>query len=129
MGNLPKFLDKSNMTFLDKINYETNKNRMNYLNNCIKNGEIEFKSINGIEKLCIISVPIIDEDGNKIIRISIDYFYDWDIKDFCIFNIPKMFSEGDKEDILNMIRNYYSKYKFDEKYLYNSKILTEKDWS
>ena len=117
MSSLPKFLNKSDMTFLDKINYGTNINRMNYLNSCIKNGKIEFKSINGIGRLCNIFVPVIDKEGSKVITVSIDYFYDWDIKDFCIFNIPKMFSESDKEDILNMIRNYYSKYKFDEKYL------------
>ena len=117
MSNLPKFLDKSDMTFLDKINYETNKNRMDYLNSCIKNGEIEFRNINGIEKLCNISVPVIDKEGSRVIVVSIDYFYDWDINDFYIFNVPKMFNDDDKESILNMIRNHYSKYKFDKKYL------------
>ena len=62
------------------------------------------------ERLCIVSVPIIDgqediTDSHKIITIPIDYNYDGE--DVDIYNVPKMLDDDDINEILETIWQSY----------------------
>lgn len=84
---------------------------LEYINNYyIKDGSIEVVDIDKRERLCIVSIPIIDgqediADCHKIITIPIDYNYDG--KDCDIYHVPDMLEDGDISEILESIWESY----------------------
>ena len=87
------------------------KNELERINNFYtKNGEIEIIDIDKSERLCIISIPVIDaqEDEttpSKIITIPIDYNYDGEDIDIC--NVPDMLDDNDIQEIIETIWEAY----------------------
>ena len=87
------------------------KNDLEYINNFYeKDGKIEVVYIDKYERLCIISVPIIDTqeditDYHKTITIPIDYNYDGE--DVDIYNAPDMLEDEDINEILETIWQSY----------------------
>lgn len=87
------------------------KNDLEYINNYYsKDGKIEIVRIDKCERLCIISVPIIDAqeditDCHKTITIPIDYNYDGE--DCDIYNVPDMLEDDDISEILETIWQSY----------------------
>ena len=83
-----------------------------YINNFyVKDGEIEIKHIEKRERLCVISIPVIDEqeditDNRKIITIPIDYHYDGE--DVNIYNVPDMLDDDDIISIMDEIWEAYN---------------------
>lgn len=75
-----------------------------------KYGQIDVKDIDKKEKLCIISVPVIDgqediADKQKVITIPIDYDYDGENAD--IYNVPQMLNNDEINEILGSIIQSY----------------------
>ena len=87
------------------------KSDLEYINNFyVKDGIIEVKDIDKKERLCIVSIPIIDgqediTDNHKIITIPIDYNYDGE--DVDIYNVPEMLEDDDIYEILETIWEAY----------------------
>ena len=72
--------------------------------------EVTVKDIDKKERLCIVSIPIIDgqediTDNHKIITIPIDYNYDGE--DVDIYNVPEMLEDDDIHEILETIWEAY----------------------
>lgn len=89
------------------------KSELEYINNFYeKDGEIKIVDIDKRERLCIVSIPIIDgqediTDCHKIITIPIDYNYDGE--DCDIYNVPDMLDDDDINAILEYIWESYEK--------------------
>ena len=87
------------------------KSELEYVNNFYeKDGKIEIKDIDKKEKLCIVSIPVIDgqediTDSHKVITIPIDYNYDGE--DVDIYNVPQMLEDDDIHEILETIWEAY----------------------
>lgn len=87
------------------------KSKLEYINNFYeKDGKIEVKDIDKKERLCIVSIPVIDgqediTDNHKVITIPIDYNYDGE--DVDIYNVPKMLDDNDINEILETIWQSY----------------------
>ena len=87
------------------------KSKLEYINNFYeKDGKIEVKDIDKKERLCIVSIPVIDgqediTDNYKVITIPIDYNYDGE--DVDIYNVPKMLDDNDINEILETIWQSY----------------------
>lgn len=87
------------------------KSELEYINNFYeKDGKIEIKDIDKKEKLCIVSIPVIDgqediTDSHKVITIPIDYNYDGE--DVDIYNVPEMLEDDDIHEILETIWEAY----------------------
>lgn len=87
------------------------KRDLEYINNYYtKDGKIEIVDIDKKERLCIISIPIIDGqedivDCRKTITIPIDYNYDGE--DCDIYNVPDMLEDDDINEILESIWESY----------------------
>lgn len=87
------------------------KSELEYINNFYeKDGKIEIKDIDKKEKLCIVSIPVIDgqediTDSHKVITIPIDYNYDGE--DVDIYNVPQMLEDDDIHEILETIWEAY----------------------
>lgn len=87
------------------------KRDLEYINNYYtKDGKIEIVDIDKKERLCIISIPIIDGqedivDCHKTITIPIDYNYDGE--DCDIYNVPDMLEDDDINEILESIWESY----------------------
>lgn len=87
------------------------KSELEYINNFYeKDGKIEVKDIDKKERLCIVSIPVIDgqediTDNHKVITIPIDYNYDGE--DVDIYNVPKMLDDNDINEILETIWQSY----------------------
>jgi len=87
------------------------KSELEYINNFYeKDGKIEVKDIDKKERLCIVSIPVIDgqediADNHKVITIPIDYNYDEE--DVDIYNVPKMLDDNDINEILETIWQSY----------------------
>lgn len=87
------------------------KSELEYINNFYeKDGKIEVKDIDKKERLCIVSIPVIDgqediTDRHKVITIPIDYNYDGE--DVDIYNVPEMLEDDDIHEILETIWEAY----------------------
>ena len=87
------------------------KSELEYINNFYeKDGKIEVKDIDKKERLCIVSIPVIDgqediTDSHKVITIPIDYNYDGE--DVDIYNVPEMLEDDDIHEILETIWEAY----------------------
>ena len=87
------------------------QDELEYINNFYtKDGEVEVVDIDKIERLCIISIPVIDTQEDemiplKIITIPIDYNYDGE--DVVIYNTPDMLDDNDIYDIIETIWEAY----------------------
>lgn len=87
------------------------KSELEYINNFYEKDEkIEIKDIDKKEKLCIVSIPVIDgqediTDSHKVITIPIDYNYDGE--DVDIYNVPEMLEDDDIHEILETIWEAY----------------------
>lgn len=87
------------------------KSELEYINNFYeKDGKIEVKNIDKKERLCIVSIPVIDgqediTDNHKVITIPIDYNYDGE--DVDVYNVPKMLDDNDINEILETIWQSY----------------------
>lgn len=87
------------------------QDELEYINNFYtKDGEVEVVDIDKIERLCIISIPVIDAQEDeiaplKIITIPIDYNYDGE--DVVVYNAPDML---DDNDIYNIIETIWEAY-------------------
>lgn len=87
------------------------KSELEYINNFYeKDGKIEVKDIDKKERLCIVSIPVIDgqediTDSHKVITIPIDYNYDGE--DVGIYNVPEMLEDDDIHEILETIWEAY----------------------
>lgn len=87
------------------------KSELEYINNFYeKDGRIEVKDIDKKERLCIVSIPVIDgqediTDSHKVITIPIDYNYDGE--DVDIYNVPEMLEDDDIHEILETIWEAY----------------------
>lgn len=87
------------------------KSELEYINNFYeKDGKIEVKDIDKKERLCIVSIPVIEgqediTDNHKVITIPIDYNYDGE--DVDIYNVPKMLDDNDINEILETIWQSY----------------------
>lgn len=87
------------------------KKDLEYINNYyIKDGKIEIVDIDKTERLCIISIPVIDgqediADCHKTITIPIDYNYNGD--DCDIYNVPDMLDDNDVYEIIETIWESY----------------------
>ena len=87
------------------------KSELEYINNFYeKEGKIEVKDIDKKERLCIVSIPVIDgqediTDSHKVITIPIDYNYDGE--DVDIYNVPEMLEDDDIHEILETIWETY----------------------
>lgn len=84
------------------------KRDLEYINNFyIKDGNIEVKDVDRNERLCIVSVPVIDgqedlTDPHKVVKIPIDYI-NYGCGDIDLFNVPSMFDVDDIEIIRDAI--------------------------
>lgn len=84
---------------------------LEYINNYYtKDGRIEIVDIDKRERLCIVSIPVIDgqediTDCHKTITIPIDYNYDGE--DCDIYNVPDMLDDNDIGEILETIWESY----------------------
>lgn len=87
------------------------KKELEFINNFYtKNGTIEVKNIDKKERLCIVSIPVIDEqkgitNNQKIITVPIDYTYDEE--DVDMYNIPKILDDNDIHEMLEYIWQAY----------------------
>lgn len=87
------------------------KSELEYINNFYeKEGKIEVKDIDKKERLCIVTIPVIDgqediTDSHKVITIPIDYNYDGE--DVDIYNVPEMLEDDDIHEILETIWETY----------------------
>ena len=87
------------------------KSELEYINNFYeKDGKIEVKDIDKKERLCIVSIPVIDgqediTDNHKIITIPIDYNYDGEDTD--IYNVPDILDDNDIQEIIETIWEAY----------------------
>ena len=84
------------------------KRDLEYINNFyVKDGIIEVVDIDKSERLCIVSIPVIDgqediTDCHKIITIPIDYNY-YDEEDYDVYNVPDMLDDDDINVILGRL--------------------------
>lgn len=90
------------------------KRDLEYINNYFqREGDIEIKTIDTSERLCVISVPVFDgqedtADAHKIITIPVSYGYDGE--DVYVYDAPTILSNEDISIISDAVTEVYEQH-------------------